>query len=493
MSNSTNGTHHTNGVAALNGHHDTPANLTSAATQQHSLELKRGGFIASYPPFESLTPNDVATIWDQRRFGLYLHLPYCRKRCTFCFYKVYTNRNAKPMEQYLDGVFQEIDHYGARDELHTRPVHTLYFGGGTPTTLSVAQLRELAARLRRNFNILPDAEFTCESEPGTLDAAKVATLREIGVTRLSMGVQTFDDELLRKNGRSHSSESVYRAMELARKEGFPVINLDLMSGIVDETPETWERSVQTLIDLGIEHVSIYRMEVYRNTLLYSAGYTGPGVGGIPTDEEELALWHRAVEMLQGAGYTQVTGHAFVKRPEHDHTQRADIWSGGELLGMGLSSYSFLNNTVFQNTSNWDEYVAKAGNGGSAVSRALKLNSRQLMAREFILGLKLFRVDRQAFNARHGFDVLDLYGPQIMALSEDRLLEITEDAIRVTPRGRPFVDVVCSVFYQPEHEEYRFHRFATEDELARTAILQAATLGNGPVRHWPLASELAIVS
>jgi oxygen-independent coproporphyrinogen-3 oxidase len=281
-------------------------------------------------------------------------------------------------------------------------------------------------------------------------------------------------------------------MELARNEGFPVINLDLMSGIVDETPETWQRSVQTLIDLGIEHVSIYRMEVYRNTLLYSAGYTGPGVGGIPTDEEELVLWHQAVEMLEGAGYTQVTGHAFVKRPEHDHIQRAETWGGGELLGMGVSSYSFLNDCVFQNTSNWDEYVARAGSGQSPVLRALRLNNRQLMAREIILGLKLFRLDRHTFSQRHGFDVLDLYGPQVGALAADGLLEVTQEAISVTRRARPFVDIICSVFYQPEFAAHRFHRFATEDELARTTILQAGNIGPFSTRPWPLAPELAVV-
>jgi oxygen-independent coproporphyrinogen-3 oxidase len=112
-------------------------------------------------------------------------------------------------------------------------------------------------------------------------------------------------------------------MELARENALPVINIDLMTGCVDETPETWERSLETLIGLTPEHVSIYRMEIYENTLMYAAGYTGPGVGGVPTDEEEHALWFHAVERLEGAGYTQVKGHAFVKRPEHIHTHRVD--------------------------------------------------------------------------------------------------------------------------------------------------------------------------
>ena len=468
-----------------NGH----ANGLAQTEYSSSLELKRGGFIASYPPFEALQPEQVPGIWDTPRLGLYVHLPYCRKRCTFCFYKVYTNRNAKPMDRYLEAVYSEIDAYGARADLHEREVDTIYFGGGTPTTLSVEQLRELVGRLRRNFNIRADAEFTSEAEPGTLDAEKVACLRDLGVTRLSMGVQTFDDDLLRKNGRSHSTDSVYAAIEMARANKFPVLNLDLMSGILDETPETWERSVEALIELEIEHVSIYRMEVYKNTLLFAAGYTGPGVGGIPTDDEELALWHAAVNKLEQAGYTQVTGHAFVKKPEHDHIQRADVWGGGELLGMGVSSYSYLNNTVFQNTSDWGDFVARAASGQTRVARASQLNSRQRMAREFILGLKLLKVDRTQFRKRHGFDVIDLYEPQIDALVKDGLLTVTPTAIELSRRARPYVDIICSVFYLPEHAEHRFHRFATEEVLAKTEILRLDHLTSAPFERRPLASAL----
>jgi oxygen-independent coproporphyrinogen-3 oxidase len=477
-----------------NGHHNGTNGNGNGHAPKRSLELKRGGFIASYPPFESLPPSGADAAWQKPNFGLYVHLPYCRKRCTFCFYKVYTNRNAKPMDRYLEAVFKEIDSYGKRGELRDRPVQTIYFGGGTPTTLSVEELRELAARLRANFNISPDVEWTSESEPGTLTEEKVATLREIGVTRLSMGVQTMDDDLLHKNGRSHNSDGVYKALGWARDNKFPVVNLDLMSGILDETLETWDASLQKFIDLGIEHISIYRMEVYKNTLLYAAGYTGPGVGGIPTNDEELEIWLHAVDKLEGAGYMQTSGHSFVKRIEDEHVQRLDMWgNAGELLGMGVSSYSYLNDTVFQNTSDWGTYVGKVMNGESPVGRGLRLNSRQKMAREFVLGLKLLRVDRPAFRHKHGFDILDLWGPQVEALANDGLLDVTQDAITLTRKARPYADVVCSVFYLPEHAEWKFHRFATEEELARAAILDLGQAPlNGSLSHrLPLSDELLL--
>jgi oxygen-independent coproporphyrinogen-3 oxidase len=457
------------------------ANGHAAASEQ--LQLRRGGFIAGYPPFEYLELENNEKMWDRPRFGLYLHLPYCRKRCTFCFYKVYTNRNLLPMDTYLGALHQEIERYGANPEIRTRTVNTIYFGGGTPTTLSVGQMQALAAKLRENFTISPDVEWTVEGEPATLDPDKARTLREIGVTRLSIGVQSFNNALLDRNGRSHGVEHAYRAVDMARANKFPVINIDLMSGMIDETPETWDQSLDTLIGIKPEHVSIYRMEVYKNTLLYAAGYTGPGVGGIPTDEEELAQWHHAVERLEDAGYTQVAGHAFIKKPEHNHWQRADNWSTGELLGMGVSSFSYLNGTVFQNSSKWDEYVATAGSGKSAVKRSVRLNTRGIMAREVVLGLKLFRIDRPAFQRRHGFDLLELYGPRFAQLQSEGLLTIGEAAVELTRRGRDYVDMICALFYLPEHSDKRFARFATEDELEDSSVLEIAA---APLPFAPMA-------
>jgi len=285
-----------------------------------------------------------------------------------------------------------------------------------------------------------------------------------------MGVQTFDDELLKKNGRSHGRDQVFRAMEMARNNNFPVINIDLMSGIVDETMDTWERSVQTLIDLEIEHVSIYRMEVYKNSLLYAAGYTGPGVGGIPTDDEELGMWLRAVDMLEGAGYSQACGHAFIKEPKHDHLERIIMWSGEDFIATGVSSYSYLDGTVMQNVAQWENYVELAGSGKSPVNRWLRLNSRQKMAREVVLGMKLLRFDRERFRRRHGFDVLDLYEPQVEILVNNGLLEVSDEALTVTRHGRVYAEMMGSLFYLPEHADLAFHRFANENELIATGAL-----------------------
>jgi oxygen-independent coproporphyrinogen-3 oxidase len=201
-------------------------------------------------------------------------------------------------------------------------------------------------------------------------------------------------------------------------------------------------------------------------------------------------------MLEGAGYSQISGHAFIKQPQHDHIHRSDVWGGGDLLATGVGSYSYLNDSVFQNTSDWDSYVNLIKAGQSPVKRWIRLNSRQVMAREVVLGLKLFKLDRLAFRTRHGFDVLDLWGPQVASLEADGLLDVNRDAITVTRRGRIYIDIVCSVFYLPEHTEHAFHRFATEQELAEAAALKlnAAQPANGDGKHFsplPVLAELAL--
>jgi coproporphyrinogen III oxidase-like Fe-S oxidoreductase len=161
--------------------------------------------------------------------------------------------------------------------------------------------------------------------------------------------------------------------------------------------------------------------------------------------------------------------------------------------MGVSAYSYMNGTVFQNTSDWGTYVGKVTNGESPVARGTRLNSRQKMARDLVLGFKMLKIDRPTFRHRHGFDVLDLWAPQVEALANDGLLEVTDQSISITRKARPYVDVICSVFYLPEHAEWKFHRFATEDELAQSATLDLghAPLNGSIAQKFPLSHELLL--
>ncbi len=221
--------------------------------------------------------------------GLYLHIPFCRKRCKFCYFRVYTDKNAGDVETYVSALSREIELVSRLPVMGGRPFRFVYFGGGTPSFLSGRQLTSLVDRLRANINWDHAEEVTFECEPGTLSESKIQTLRELGVTRLSLGVENFSDAILEENGRAHLSGEIYRCWDWITAAGFPNVNIDLIAGMVGETWDNWRDSVRRTIDLSPESVTIYQMELPFNTV-YSQDILGQHVdiaGGRLADEAGL--------------------------------------------------------------------------------------------------------------------------------------------------------------------------------------------------------------
>ena len=240
-------------------------------------------FVSNYPPYsfwrdehnsrvEAMlqVPHRSAT---EAPLGLYLHIPFCRKRCKFCYFRVYTDRNSSEIQVYLDALAREVENYAALPGIAGRSLQFVYFGGGTPSYISVKHLKALVDRLKV---VLPwDAaeEVAFECEPGTLTQPKVAAIREIGVTRLSLGLENLNDEILRENGRAHVGKEIYRAMGWVKTQGFEQVNVDLISGMVGETWENWRDCIRRTIELSPDSVTIYQMELPFNTV-YSKDILG---------------------------------------------------------------------------------------------------------------------------------------------------------------------------------------------------------------------------
>ena len=214
---------------------------------------------------------------------MYLHIPFCRKRCKFCYFKVFTDKNSAEVERYLAALSREIELVSKLPVMGGRPFRFVYFGGGTPSFLSSRQLERLVDRLRANVSWDAAEEVTFECEPGTLSEAKVHTLREIGVTRLSLGVEHFDDAILRDNGRAHESPEIYKAWPWIQAAGFANTNIDLIAGMVGETWDKWRDAVRRAIDLDADSVTIYQMELPFNTV-----YSKDILGGVI--ETPVADW-----------------------------------------------------------------------------------------------------------------------------------------------------------------------------------------------------------
>src|SRR5437660_474652 len=231
-------------------------------------------FVANYPPFSVWSPEHLPAILaaldrpprPDTPLGLYLHIPFCRKRCKFCYFRVYTDKNARDVEVYLDALLKEVALYARQPEVGGRPLHYVYFGGGTPSYLSAGQLTGLVQRLKPLLSWDQAAEVTFECEPGTLQQHKLAALKDLGVTRLSLGIENFDDKVLEANGRAHLSAEIYRAYGWARDLKFDQLNIDLIAGMVGETWDNWRDCVRKTIELAPDSVTVYQMELPFNTV-----------------------------------------------------------------------------------------------------------------------------------------------------------------------------------------------------------------------------------
>ena len=230
-------------------------------------------FISNYPPFSQWDRAYVSEIYaaldaEPDRsvpMGLYLHIPFCRKRCKFCYFRVYTNQNARAIERYVEALAREVDILSHKAAVQGRKLEFVYFGGGTPSYLSAKQLKFLRDELHRSVSWDDAREVTFECEPGTLSLEKVQTLKDIGVTRVSLGVENFNDQILEENGRAHLSPEILRAYEWIQQVDFPQVNVDLIAGMIGETDENWHDSVEQVRQMNPDNVTVYQMELPFNT------------------------------------------------------------------------------------------------------------------------------------------------------------------------------------------------------------------------------------
>src|SRR5438105_13282604 len=253
-------------------------------------------FVATYPPFSvwsrEAVERDAKPALQQRPdpavpLGLYLHIPFCRKRCHFCYFRVYTDKNAQEIGRYLDVLGREWEIYAEQPAIAGRALNFVYFGGGTPSFLSTQQLDGLVKRVTAVTPWNQAEEITFECEPGTLTEHKLTAIRRIGVTRLSLGIENFDDRILEINGRAHRSPEIGQSYAFARALDFAQINIDLIAGMLGETEANWQDCIRKTIDLDPDSVTIYQMELPYNTtiskdLLKGAGQMTGSLADWPT-------------------------------------------------------------------------------------------------------------------------------------------------------------------------------------------------------------------
>jgi len=422
-------------------------------------------FVANYPPFsywDAETAKNVRGLLDRPQkagvpLGVYFHVPFCRKRCHFCYFRVYTDKNADEIKRYLDAGIAEFELYAKSPLIRGRKPKFVYFGGGTPSYLSVSQLKSLTDRMKALLPWDEAEEVAFEAEPGTLTEQKLAALREIGVTRLSLGVENFDAHILEINGRAHRTDEIYRAYNYARSIGFPQINIDLISGMVEETDENWRENVRKTIELLPDSVTIYQMEVPYNTGIYKE-MKAEGKLTAP-----VANWHTkrgwvdyAFAEMEKAGYTVTSGYTAVRDPEKTKfVYRDALWSGADLIGLGVASFSHIAGTHFQNITEFTQYLEAIQRGELPVSRAMTTTEEERMIREFILQMKLGRVSVQYFREKFGVNVAERFSQQFDDLRTRKLIDSQGEWIVLTREALLKVDTLLHAFFLPQHRGPRY--------------------------------------
>ena len=421
-------------------------------------------FVSNYPPFSQWTaehvPDALAALEQPPRagepLGLYLHIPFCRKRCTFCYFKVYTDKNASQIEIYLDALIKENEIYSRTRGFQHRQLRFAYFGGGTPSYISEKQLHYLVEGLNRHVSWENAEEVTFECEPGTLRKSKLETLKEIGVTRLSLGIEHFDDAILQANGRAHLSPEIYQAYQWAREVDFPQINIDLIAGMMGESEEKWRETVRRAIELEPDSVTIYQMELPYNTVI-SQEMINKGLDSPIADWPTKRRWlDYAFAQFGERGYRVASAYtlATTKKPCRFIYTDA-LWHGGDMIGLGVSSFSHFGGVHFQNVHTFEEYVRVLETGKLPLLRALPLSPRQMLIREMVLQLKTGSLDTQYFSRKFGVDVWNEFQPVYERLNEEKMLDRNNGTIVLTRHGLLQVDHFLSEFFEPELKPVRY--------------------------------------
>jgi oxygen-independent coproporphyrinogen-3 oxidase len=369
--------------------------------------------------------------------GLYLHIPFCGAICHYCNF----NRgllDAALKARYVDALEAEIR--GAADG---SVADTIYFGGGTPSLLAPEEVGRLIAACRDSFAVTPDAEVTLELNPETATAAYLAAIRAAGATRLSIGVQSFDDDELARLGRVHSADRAREAVRLARGAGFDDLSLDLMMWLPGQSVERWLANVDALIETGPDHASLYILELYPNAPLRDEMARG-GWSQAP-DDDAAEMYLRGLDLLDRAGY-QHYEISNVARPGHQSRHNVKYWADGEWLAFGCGAHATRDGRRWHNVAGTADYVSRIATGQSVVAGVRTLSPQTRAEEALFTGIRLTKgVSLADIAQRYGIDAWDAYGTALAPFVEAGVVQYTPPILSLTRQGMLLANEVGAVF------------------------------------------------
>ena len=371
--------------------------------------------------------------------GLYVHIPFCSSRCSYCDFAtgLYEGQLA---ERYVAALVEELRssrRSGAR-------VDTIYFGGGTPSLLSPAQLERILATLFQQFEIDPESEVTLEINPGSVTIEKLEAFRSLGINRASFGAQTFDDRELAKLGRSHTAEDALKTFADLRRAGFTNVSFDLIAGLPGQTLAGWQRNIKQALELNPEHLSFYLLEVHSGTPL--AEHIRRGLQPVPDEDLAGVMYEWMLEQASAAGYEHYEISNLCRADFHSR-HNVKYWTGEPYFGFGCSAHSYDGRMRrWSNHRDVLKYVEMIESGESAVVEEQELSQTDVRAEALFLGMRMMRgVDVRRYRESFGVDLCEAHAADIDRFRKAGLVEFEGDLIRLTRTGALLSNEVFAAF------------------------------------------------
>jgi oxygen-independent coproporphyrinogen-3 oxidase len=367
----------------------------------------------------------------EKDIALYIHIPFCKQKCRYCDFVSFAGKESVAQE-YKNALIKEINAFSCE-----KTVKSIFIGGGTPSAVDSGIICDIMDSVGKKFNISKDAEISMETNPGTLTDEKLKDYKSCGINRLSLGLQSCDNALLKMLGRIHTYEDFLKSYELVRKNGFNNVNVDLMFALPNQSVETWEKTLQNIISLSPEHISAYSLIIEEGTpffYMYERGELTPAA-----EDKDREMYYTARDILSENGYNRYEISNFAKEGmECKHNMI--YWQGGDYKGFGLAAASLIGNTRYKNTEVAAEYL-KGNYLDNECTEELTESDR--MAEFMFLGLRCTEgISKKKFEKLFGKDIYTVYGEQLKKFINEKLLKENGDMIALTDRG---IDISNMVF------------------------------------------------
>lgn len=375
--------------------------------------------------------------------GLYIHIPFCRKKCKYCDFLSFPCTSEQVYREYVTALCMEMD--SRREDCESYVVDSVFIGGGTPSLISPEDIRRLMDTVRKDFHLAEDAEITIETNPASITQAKLDAYLASGINRISIGIQSFDNHILRRLGRLHDKNEAFQKIQMVRKSGFTNINIDLMFGIPEQSMKTWLDTIRQGIFLGPQHISLYSLQLEKGTPLYKEVYEDKLFA--PTPEIlDREMYHEAIRLLRQAGYVhyEISNTAF---PGKESKHNLKYWSYDEYLGLGPGASSFFGGQRFKNHGKMNRYI------DAIKKHQVPMDERSIerYSEQEEMGIYVFTGLRKAegislddFRQRFERDLFSVYDPAILRRYKG-LLKLSENQLYLTDAGMDVSNTVMAEF------------------------------------------------